>query len=332
MYQLLSGQEPDTTPFRFPLLQTLEPTVPARLAMLLKQMLDGDEQKRPVNVVIVEQTLQEISLTNGPVQPFSSFSLPQPVKQQQQRSLRMLGMIFLSICCIVIGGFIGDGVGTSSANTTNRINATAVASAGIDATSTAVQIAALPDPYTPQGTLALVDPLNQPDAWQPQSNTSFGGSCQFTNGRLEIKQKAPSKFYVCDESTLYQNFVIEVKMTIIEGDCGSVIIRNKNDDSQSYPLEICSDGHYYFNRFDEHGKGWIDLSSDHTSAAFKPLGQTNTVGIVANGNTFDLYANGKKIDSITDNTLSLGIIGFSADAPEHNATVLYQDVRIWALP
>lgn len=75
MYQLLSGQEPETAPFRFPSLQTLEPAVPAQLATLIEQMLDGDVEKRPMNMLIVEQKLQEISAPDLPAQPFS-LSLP----------------------------------------------------------------------------------------------------------------------------------------------------------------------------------------------------------------------------------------------------------------
>lgn len=120
-------------------------------------------------------------------------------------------------------------------------------------------------------------------------------------------------------------------MTIVEGDCGSVIIREKEDDSQSYPLEICAEGEYYFNRFTS-PDNWTGISSDNPPEAFHPLGQTNTVAIVAIDNTFAVYANGKKVDQITDHTYSTGVIGLSADAPTDDTTVVYQDVRIWALP
>lgn len=78
--------------------------------------------------------------------------------------------------------------------------------------------------------------------------------------------------------------------------------------------------------------GWKGLNGDNPPVAFYPLGQTNVIAIVARDNTFDIYANGKKVDRITDNTYSMGVIGLSADAPDHDTTVVYQDVRIWALP
>src|SRR5258708_868324 len=70
MYQLLSGHEPDTTPFHFPPLQSLEPTMPTKLVALIEQMLDMDEMKRPLNMLIVEQRLQEISADNPSLQAF----------------------------------------------------------------------------------------------------------------------------------------------------------------------------------------------------------------------------------------------------------------------
>ncbi|HEY3992345.1 MAG TPA: tetratricopeptide repeat protein [Ktedonobacteraceae bacterium] len=60
LHQLLSGHDPADTPFRFPTLSTLVPTVPAHLAELVSQMLDIDEEKRPASVLQVKQELQTL--------------------------------------------------------------------------------------------------------------------------------------------------------------------------------------------------------------------------------------------------------------------------------
>lgn len=328
MYQLLSGHEPDAAPFRFPALQTLEPTLPAPLVTLIEQMVDMDAEKRPASILFVEQKLQEISLKNAPIQPFSSFTFPS--RPPSRKPLYVLAMVFVSICCLVAGGFAGDSIGVVNTRNADFAVAAATATAGVNATATAVQVAAMPDPYLPQGQLALFDPLTQANFWQEQSDSNFGGSCKFTSKGMEINQKGPSKFFPCAESTVYHNFVLEVKMTIVKGDCGSVIIRENSASSQFYPLEICSDGHYYFNIFSD-PNNWTSLTRDNTPAAFNPSGQTNIVAIVAINNTFDLYANGKKIDSVQNSALSMGMVALSADAPTNDTTVVYQDVRIWAL-
>ncbi|MGH2478648.1 MAG: serine/threonine protein kinase, partial [Ktedonobacteraceae bacterium] len=57
LYEMLSGYEPSSSPFRLPPLQSLVPTLPAQLVALITQMLDLDESKRPPGVKIVEKAL-----------------------------------------------------------------------------------------------------------------------------------------------------------------------------------------------------------------------------------------------------------------------------------
>ncbi len=57
LYEMLSGYDPSSSPFRLPPLQSLVPNLPAQLVALITQMLDLDESKRPPNVRVVAQTL-----------------------------------------------------------------------------------------------------------------------------------------------------------------------------------------------------------------------------------------------------------------------------------
>lgn len=61
LYQLLSGHDPSSTPFRFPPLQSLVPTAPAGLTTLITQMLEMDEDKRPASMLVVKQELQRLA-------------------------------------------------------------------------------------------------------------------------------------------------------------------------------------------------------------------------------------------------------------------------------
>ena len=74
LFQLLSGYDPAATPFRFPALQTLVPTIPTGLATLIAQMLELDEDKRPANASLVKQELQALMSYAHPV----SFTRPVP--------------------------------------------------------------------------------------------------------------------------------------------------------------------------------------------------------------------------------------------------------------
>ncbi|MEO7018583.1 MAG: serine/threonine-protein kinase, partial [Ktedonobacteraceae bacterium] len=64
LYECISGYDPAQSPFRFPPLQSLVPQLPNRFTNLITQMLEMDESKRPANIKVVEQELQQISASN----------------------------------------------------------------------------------------------------------------------------------------------------------------------------------------------------------------------------------------------------------------------------
>jgi serine/threonine protein kinase len=58
LYELLSGYEPSSSPFRFPPLHSLVPTLPEPLVRLITQMLELDEKARPASIKAIQQVLQ----------------------------------------------------------------------------------------------------------------------------------------------------------------------------------------------------------------------------------------------------------------------------------
>jgi len=80
LYELLSGYDPSRSPFRFPSLQSLVPTLPEQLVNLITQMLEMDEGKRPVSIKVVQQELQQAS-TSVPSAPRKRTPLPSTPKQ-----------------------------------------------------------------------------------------------------------------------------------------------------------------------------------------------------------------------------------------------------------
>jgi serine/threonine protein kinase len=68
LHQMLSGQNPANTPFQFPHLQLVDPTLPPPLARLITQMLEMKEQDRPASVIGVKTQLENI-LTPRQIEP-----------------------------------------------------------------------------------------------------------------------------------------------------------------------------------------------------------------------------------------------------------------------
>ena len=342
LYELLSGHEPASAPLKFPPLRSLEPSLPFKLITLITQMLEQSEDKRPANMLIVEQKLQEIDSTPWQTATFPppSYVSATPASSSPKPSWRIVGVLctLLTVFSLVIGGAVGDSIGINNgkvdAAATYRANASMTATAQANATATAVQIAALPDPYPPKGTLALFDPLSQENQWQSYTDNTFGGSCTFKDNALQVKQWKTGFFYHCDEANnaVFQNFAIEVKMAITDGDCGGFVLREATDNNgKMYLIDVCSNLTYNILRY---------LSNDGSTAVNLAQGNMNklaidfssvTIAVVANHSAFDLYVNHQKIASFIDNSYDIGTIGLVADCSNSPTYVSYQDIKVWAL-
>jgi eukaryotic-like serine/threonine-protein kinase len=60
LHQLITGNDPSVTPFRFASLHTSGPSILARLEPIIMQMVEIDESKRPDSAAIVKQELQRM--------------------------------------------------------------------------------------------------------------------------------------------------------------------------------------------------------------------------------------------------------------------------------
>jgi len=112
LYQLLSGHDPSSSPFHFPLLQSLVPTVPTNLATLITQMLELDEDKRPANMAVVKQNLEQIEedqrpppVPQTPPVPPTIPALPPPHVPQKKGVTRrnvIIGLIGLVVVGVIV--------------------------------------------------------------------------------------------------------------------------------------------------------------------------------------------------------------------------------------
>ncbi|HEY4034112.1 MAG TPA: protein kinase [Ktedonobacteraceae bacterium] len=220
---------------------------------------------------------------------------------------------------------------TATALSIIRANATATAQA--IANSTATAIAANPDPYQPpNGTLALQDPLNQPNVWRQASDTNSGSQCQFANAGYQVSQPQPNKLYQCYEGNQYSNFAFEVQMTINKGDCGGLAIRSQSNYANLYLFQVCQDGSYNFYKYTLNSTSSpTTLTRGNPLAIKEGVGQSNTIAVIANGSNIDLYINGQKVGSASDSAYSQGSIGLVASAYNNATTVTYQNARVWTI-
>jgi hypothetical protein len=190
-----------------------------------------------------------------------------------------------------------------------------------------------PDPYPPHpGKLAFYDPLTAPYLWTSGTDSTTGTTCQFTQGIYHVSETQKLLDGICwNQDFDMSNFTFEVQMKITQGDCGGILSRSSSDGTKFYELDICQDGTYNFLVFTG-SNNYKFLVSKTSPAITLGLNQLNLVAIVANGNTFDLYVNKQKIDSIHDSTYSHGQIGLIAYPIQNTPTeVIYSHAKGWNL-
>lgn len=196
---------------------------------------------------------------------------------------------------------------------------------------TASVVAANPDPYSQKfSTLAIYDPLddssNSPVGW----DSSDG--CNYNNGTYNASEQTAYTLRTCSmDGSSYDNFVFEAQMTILQGDCGGLHFRNGGGDSNAYDFIVCQDGTYSFTTYVGNNQFGSPLLSPSSSSAIQTgLGQTNTLVVVADGNSFMLYVNNESVGTATDSTLIGGTVGVIAYHTSSDTTeVAYSKVRIW---
>lgn len=135
LYHLLSGYEPTYTPFNLPPLQSLAPSVPPELVVLIEQMLNLDESQRPYNAEIVKEELQRIardfeqsalppyapSLSYTPVAARSPSALRAGKRVKRKKGLIVgVSAALLCLLCATVYLIIGN-LGAGSASASNAV-------------------------------------------------------------------------------------------------------------------------------------------------------------------------------------------------------------------
>jgi hypothetical protein len=138
-------------------------------------------------------------------------------------------------------------------------------------------------------------------------------------------------FRICGlKSTDVSDFVFEVHMHIISGNCGGMLFRQLSS-GQYYLYRVCQDGNYGLTRYvDNTGKTSVSMRYT-TSKAIHQGSQDNVIAVVAQGTRIHLYVNNTDIDDFDDNSYLHGQVGLIANYSNAPAEVAYTNARLWNL-
>lgn len=213
----------------------------------------------------------------------------------------------------------------------------ATATAGPQATATAKAVTSQ-NPYPAYKKLMFFDTLanNSERQWN-EGNFQSGGGCQFSNNAYHVATGTTGTFAVCESTTAkFSDAVLQVQMSIIQGNCGGLSFRTNND--AFYIFVVCQDGTYQVRRFNGNNKNppSTSLTSGSDQAIKQGLKQPNLIAVAAHGSTLDLFVNGKRVATANDSTFTQGGIGLlafpvpSSDGSSFSATeAAYTNATVW---
>jgi serine/threonine protein kinase len=224
----------------------------------------------------------------------------------------------------IIGGVIYASKTINRATATDAINSSiAQANARNIAQLDPALVASTPDPYPPtNGKLTLYDPMHD------NSNQGFGwdegNGCHFTGTAYQVNS-------TCTANNLQLNnfaFEIEVDFTQTSSQYADVFFRNLNSPDTWYAFTIYNNGTYDFESSATTllgGRVTPILLTAIRSDAIHQGALTNTIAIVANGSTIDLYANGVKLNSFNDSSSNYGGMFLASGNPPVN----FRNAKLW---
>ena len=183
------------------------------------------------------------------------------------------------------------------------------------------------------GTPAFNDALSDTsgnNGWDTNINAQGNTGCQFNNGAYHALEVMRGYLQPCfAEASNFSNFAYQVTLTIDQGDQGGIIFRANNAKSQYYLFRVGTDGSYTLERYTNNQA--ITLSSGFSIAIATGTGQSNTLAVIANKSTLALFANSTYITSVSDSTLTSGLIGVVALDFTLPTDVEFSNAQVWTL-
>jgi hypothetical protein len=187
---------------------------------------------------------------------------------------------------------------------------------------------------TPTYSPFLNDPLNHQDANKWDDKPYNDGGCQFTGGFYEASGTQEGSRNYCGAnaaSDIFTNFVYEVQMRIIIGDCGGLLFRIGSIPSDAYSFEVCQNGTYDVAVYTNDTPTYL-INLSQSPAIHIGNNQDNLLAVIAKGNSLTFYVNNQKVGNVNDSTYSAGQIAIFAHAHANYPTeVAFSNAKVWLI-
>jgi hypothetical protein len=280
----------------------------------------------------------------------ASFQAQQPLSAQSGRSRALKPLLIVAALLIVLTSsgfaifFAFNKLSASSppftATAQPNLGLTATTRARAQATATVHSLQAATattianDPYLHgKGRLLANDSLSTPGLWGMHESGSWGGTCIFKDGTYQVIEDVATRAYGCeasDGSLQASNFIYEVQVSILSGDCGGLRFRYNRNTNAGYIFRICHDRNIILSCTRPNVPTAI-LFDAVSPAVHSNYHEKNILAVMAKGRELRLYVNKQPIVTISDNTISRGAFSLDVQAATQSTTMAFNNAKIWQL-
>ncbi|HTK11784.1 MAG TPA: family 16 glycoside hydrolase [Ktedonobacteraceae bacterium] len=240
---------------------------------------------------------------NYPQAPFS------PPPRRSTGRIILVVSVTVVFCVIVVSLLVG---GFSSYQAKKNAAATATAVASVYPFSTDLQI---DDPMA----------SNSTNAWATASN------CVFTGGSYHILAKNDMYMVCFSRKGNFSNFTYQVTVELTKSQVAGLVFRADAKSGSSYKYVFSEGGTAGVYLYKNYGAGKEVFHNDNSGWH---VGKKNTVAVVARGNSFTLYVNGKEVSKGIDknNTYSSGQLGLVVFGnTSQTSEAVFTNAKVWVI-
>jgi serine/threonine protein kinase len=136
--------------------------------------------------------------------------------------------------------------------------------------------------------------------------TDDASHCLFVDGAYHVRVLQKNFLQQCTlAAPQVGNDTAQADVTLVSGHDAGMLLRVNGD--RFYDFEITDQGQFFFRRHDAGGgENYTYLISSVSNSAVAPLGEKNTLAIIANGSKFNLFINGVAVGNIFDSHYASG--------------------------
>ncbi|HJT59607.1 MAG TPA: family 16 glycoside hydrolase, partial [Ktedonobacteraceae bacterium] len=158
-----------------------------------------------------------------------------------------------------------------------------------------------------------------------------GTNCVFRQGTYHVVVTSADFLQPCElNGQAFDNVALQVNVSLLSGSDAGLIFRANGD--QFYDFEINNKGEFFLRRHDAGaGSKYNYLIQNTQSAAIAPIGQKNTLLVIANGSNFKLFINGTFVGEAQDSTYASGQMGCVAGtlSPDKRGEASFADLSVF---